>query len=184
MSASAYPACPSRESVFAETAQPAEITGVRELVQPLHQSADMALSRRERWIRFFRATIAGAAATLTDLLVLAVLVSGLGLRARVANVPALLAGGTVNFLGNRHFAFRATEGSVVRQAVLYALVELVALGLNGVLYDQTEQALALHGAPSWSYLAVRLVTSNVVFLFWSYPLWRGVFRTPVPQPAA
>lgn len=183
MSASAYPARLSRESVFAETAQSEEITGVRKLVQPLHQSANMGLSRRERWIRFLRATLAGAAATLTDLLVLAVLVSGLGVSARVANVPALVAGGTVNFLGNRHFAFRATEGSVVRQAVLYALVELVALGLNGVLYDQTARALALHAAPSWSYLAVRLVTSNLVFVFWSYPLWRGVFRSPAPRPA-
>ncbi|AKU97056.1 hypothetical protein AKJ09_03720 [Labilithrix luteola] len=72
---------------------------------------------------------------------------------------------------------------MMRQAVLYSLVELVALGLNGVLYDQAARVLALRDAPSWSFLAVRLVTSNVVFVFWSYPLWRGVFRTPVPRTA-
>ena len=126
-------------------------------------------------LRFLRAVLAGSAATLADLAVLAILVSGLHLDPRVANVPALVAGGVVNFLGNRHFAFRATEGSLVKQAVGYGAVELVALGLNGVLYDIAMQAL--HGHPGW-YAPVRLVTSHLVFLAWSYPLWRLVFRTP------
>ncbi|AKU97057.1 hypothetical protein AKJ09_03721 [Labilithrix luteola] len=52
----------------------------------------MVASPRLGWLRFLRATLAGGAATLADLLVLAVLVSGFGLSARIANVPALLAG--------------------------------------------------------------------------------------------
>lgn len=128
-------------------------------------------------IRFLRAVVAGSAATLADLAVLAILVSGLHLDPRAANVPALLAGGVVNFLGNRHFAFRAAQGSLVKQAVGYGVVELVALGLNGVLFDLAMQML--HGHASW-YAPVRLVTSHLVFLAWSYPLWRLVFRTPQP----
>ena len=125
--------------------------------------------------QLFRAFLAGAAATLADLAVLTALVSALGLAPRVANVPALIVGGVVNFLGNRHFAFRASSGSLPRQAALYTLVELVALALNGVLFDVAMRALPGHGAGP-VYLLVRLVTSHIVFLLWSYPLWRLVFR--------
>jgi len=96
-------------------------------------------------------------------------------------VPALIAGGVVNFLANRHFAFRAASGSLARQAALYTLVELVALALNGVLFDLALRLPFVHA--SW-YVPVRLVTSHVVFLAWSYPLWRFVFRPQrAPAPA-
>lgn len=91
----------------------------------------------------------------------------------------------MNFLGNRHYAFRAAQGSLARQATLYTLVELVALALNGVLFDLVMRLLAAHAVAShsapvaaWAYAPVRLVTSHVVFLAWSYPLWRLVFKVP------
>ena len=133
-----------------------------------------------RLARLARAGIAGAAATLVDLGVLAFLVTGLHIDARAASVPALLAGGVANFVGNRHFAFRAREGNLVRQAVLYAVVEAMALAFNGLLYD----AVLRHwpGATS-AYWAIRLATSHAVFLLWSYPLWRRVFAVPAPIEA-
>jgi putative flippase GtrA len=124
--------------------------------------------------RLLRAGIAGVAATASDLAALALLVSVLHVDARVANVPALLVGGLVNFLGNRHFAFRAKDGNLGKQVAGYTVVELVALGLNGVLYDAVLRADP-HAAHV--YWLVRLVTSHLVFLLWSYPLWRRVFRT-------
>jgi putative flippase GtrA len=131
-------------------------------------------------LRFLRALLAGGAATLVDLGVLALLVSLVGMSPRAANVPALVAGGLVAFVANRHFVFRAAAGSIVRQATLYVLVEAVALGLNGVLYDVVMRALATHGA--W-YAAVRLVTSHVVFLAWCFPMWRLVFHVRAPRAA-
>jgi putative flippase GtrA len=127
-------------------------------------------------LRVLRALLAGGAATLADVAVLAALVSLAGLDPRVASVPALLAGGAVNFLGNRHFAFRAARGSLARQAVLYTVVEIAALAANGALFDVVMRLLppGLHLA----YVPVRLATSHVVFLAWSYPLWRLVFRVP------
>lgn len=127
-------------------------------------------------LRVVRALLAGGAATLSDLAVLAALVSLVGLDARVASIPALLAGGVVNFLGNRHFAFRAARGSLAKQAALYAVVEIAALAANGVLFDVVMRLLPPRLA--WAYVPVRLVTSHVVFLAWSYPLWRLVFRVP------
>ena len=114
-------------------------------------------------------------ATAVDLGTLAILVSVLHVDARVASIPALVAGGVANFVGNRHFAFRAASPSardLARQALGYTLVEVVALALNGILYDTT---LRLLPSTAHAYWAVRLVTSHVVFLAWSYPLWRRVF---------
>ena len=121
-----------------------------------------------------RAGLAGVLATAVDLLVLTVLVSGFHVDARIASIPALLCGGVANFVGNRHFAFRAREGSLARQVLLYTLVEVLALGYGGLLYDT---ALRLVPAVKPLYWAVRLVTSHIVFLTWSYPLWRRVFAT-------
>lgn len=130
--------------------------------------------------RFLRAGIAGSAATLVDLGVLSLLVQIGHWDPRTASIPALLAGGIANFLGNRHFAFRAAQGSVARQALLYTVVEVIALALNGVLYDTALRTMpvAAHG-----YWAVRLVTSHLVFVCWSYPLWRRVFTVSRPRLA-
>lgn len=127
------------------------------------------------FLQLLRAGAAGIAATLADLGVLTLLVSVLHWNARAASIPALIAGGVVNFLGNRHFAFRAASGSLARQATLYTLVELMALAFNGILYDM---ALRVFPGASHIYWAVRLVTSHLVFLAWSYPLWKRVFAEP------
>jgi putative flippase GtrA len=128
-----------------------------------------------RIAELLRAGAAGVAATLVDLGVLALLVSAMHVDPRAASIPALIAGGIANFVGNRHFAFRAHEGSLARQAVLYTVVEVMALALNGLLYD-----LVLRTVPgaAGAYWLVRLATSHLVFLLWSYPLWRRVFVAP------
>ena len=140
----------------------------------------MAPRTRRLWsvarvLELLRAGAAGVMATAVDLATLALLVSVLHVDARLANIPALVAGGVANFIGNRHFAFRAASPSMrdlARQALGYTLVEIVALALNGILYDTT---LRLFPHAAHAYWAVRLVTSHVVFLVWSYPLWRRVF---------
>ena len=138
----------------------------------VHDAPATAASRLARLARVARAGIAGAAATLVDLAVLGVLVSALHVDARAASVPALVAGGVANFIGNRHFAFRAQSGNLARQAILYVIVEAIALALNGLLYDAV---LRTWPTTVHAYWAVRLATSHLVFLAWSYPLWRRVF---------
>ncbi|HEY1692222.1 MAG TPA: GtrA family protein [Polyangiaceae bacterium] len=125
--------------------------------------------------QLLRAGVAGIAATGSDLAALTLLVSVLHVDPRLANVPALVVGGVVNFLGNRHYAFRARGGHLGKQAIGYTAVELVALALNGFLYDTV-----LRTAPetAHAYWLVRLATSHLVFLAWSYPMWRHVFRAP------
>jgi putative flippase GtrA len=122
-----------------------------------------------------RSGAAGLAATAADLATLALLVSGADWNARAANVPALLVGGIVNFIGNREYAFHAREGNVAAQAAGYAVVEGIALVFNGILYDFVLREIPTAASVYW---LVRLFTTNLVFLFWSYPLWHFVFRVP------
>ena len=124
-----------------------------------------------------RSLFAGGAATAVDLLVLFAGIHVFGWSPRIASVPALLAGGAVNFYGNR-IAFRATGGAVEKQAALFVLSELVTLALNGILYDLAVRTL--HPAPALA-IALRLVTQNMVFLAWSFPIWRLVFRAPAAR---
>jgi len=85
---------------------------------------------------------------------------------RIASLPALVVGGVVTSSGIGHFAFRASAGSLIRQAGLYAVVEILALAFNGLLYDFILRTIP--GAPR-AYVLVRLLTSHLVF-------WPGVTR--------
>src|SRR5690349_7656511 len=91
----------------------------KDMVLPLQTASRVRATSRwfARLLELLRAGAAGIAATLVDLATLAALVSALHWNARAASIPALLAGGVANFLGNRHFAFRAARGSLARQAI-------------------------------------------------------------------
>lgn len=145
---------------------------LRSDVMPSETASQARRARFERFAVMIRSALAGGAATLADLATLAVLIA-CGVPARVASLPALLVGGAVNFQGNRHFAFRASTGSLRRQLGLYVITEAIALALNGLLYDLALRAL--HPGTA-GVLVVRLVTQNLVFVAFSYPLWRRVFR--------
>lgn len=119
-------------------------------------------------------------ATGVDLLTLALLVEVGHWTPRAASPPALILGGIVNFIGNRDYVFRAQAGSIPKQALGYVAVELVALALNGIAYDTVLRAIPRATHVFW---LVRLATTNLVFLAWSYPLWRKVFRIRSPSSA-
>ena len=117
----------------------------------------------------------GALATLTDLIALAVLVEGFGVAPKIANVPALLGGAAVQFVGCRHALFaNARSGSLKKQAGGFLLTEIGTLALNAGLFHVLVHFTTL------PYLVVRLVSAFLVFVGFSYPLWNRVFRVPDP----
>jgi len=136
---------------------------------------------REHLARLFRSALGGGAATLVDLGVLTGLVSLGGVSPRAASIPALVAGGIVAFVTQKYFAFQAAGGRVVRQAVQFAVVQVGSTVLTGVLYDLT---LRLVPRLTPYYVVVRLVTSNLVWLGFSFPLWHWVFRVPATDKSA
>ncbi len=119
----------------------------------------------------------GGVATLVDLATLTFLVEALHLTPSLANLPALFAGASVQFLGCRHVVFDAKDGSISRQFLAFAGVELVTLTLNALLF----QALLGLALP---YLFARLIATFGVFVLFSFPAWHWVFRKRPTAAAA
>ncbi|MCB9736734.1 MAG: GtrA family protein [Deltaproteobacteria bacterium] len=121
--------------------------------------------------RTFNKSLAiGVVATLTDLAMLWLAVTVLGIPEAVANVPALLAGVVVQFFGNKYVAFEDRSRDLVRQGAWFAAIECGALALNAGLFHLLAVVLGAH------YLVARLVASALVYVGYSYPLWGRLFR--------
>jgi putative flippase GtrA len=128
--------------------------------------------------RFVRSAGAGAVASVADLVTLTALVSFAGSSPRAASVPALVVGGVVMFFGQKYWAFRSHAGRTGREAVLFGLVQIGGLVLTAILYELVMRTVP--GATRY-YIAVRLVTTNVVWVAYSFPLWHLVFK-PSGEP--
>jgi len=128
---------------------------------------------RARTSRLLRRLVSGigigGVATLIDLATLTLLVEALHLTPSHANLPALFAGACVQFLGCRHVVFNARDGSISRQFLAFAGVELVTLTLNALLF----QLLIGVALP---YVFARLIATFGVFILFSFPAWHWVFR--------
>ena len=149
-----------------------------ESTQPSPSVQALALAR---FATFARSALTGGAATLADLAVLALATGALHASPKAANVPALLVGAVVQFFGNKRFAFRARGGDPRRQAALFLATEAVALTLNAALYHAIASLVPL--VPATAVLA-RAITTHLVFLLWSYPVWKRVFAAPAPAVTA
>ncbi len=117
-----------------------------------------------------RSAIVGILASLADLGLLALLIDGLQMSPAWANLPALTFGLLIQFIGNKHYAFRDRSPQLLRQGSLFLAVETGAFLLNAALFHLLSPILGL----PWI-LARALATSGVYFGF-SYPLWGRIFR--------
>jgi putative flippase GtrA len=113
--------------------------------------------------------LTGGAATLVDFGVLTGLVELLHVLPTRANIPSLLAGATIQFVGNRHIVFKAGHLAVRPQLLGFIVVEIGTFALNAVGFHLL---VKLTGVP---YPIARLLCSFVVFATFSYPLWKRVF---------
>lgn len=117
-----------------------------------------------------RSAAVGVLATATDLAVLALMVSGFGVSPRVASIPALALGISVQFAGNKWFAFGDRSRDWLRQGAQFLGVEAAGFVANIVLFDL---AVTLTRLP---YLPLRLLTTNLVYFAFCLPLWSRIFR--------
>ncbi len=127
---------------------------------------------------FLRSLLVGAAATVADLVALTALVELAGLSPALANVPALGVGVLIQYFGNKYLAFRDRSRDHLRQGAAFALVEVGTLALNALAFHALVTALAL------PYGLARVVGSALVYVGFSYPLWRRVFRPTRPWSRA
>ena len=117
----------------------------------------------------------GGVGTVTDLAVLTLIATGLGLGPRIASPIALAAGLTVQFFGQKLFAFKDKRPAWGSQAALFLLVEAVAFMLNLAIFD-----LVVRFVPA-PYLLLRVAVQFVIYAGVCLPLWSRIFdgRTEV-----
>ncbi|MCB9682892.1 MAG: GtrA family protein [Alphaproteobacteria bacterium] len=116
----------------------------------------------------------GLAATASDLLTLTFIVEALGLPNTVANVPGLLVGTTVQYLGNKTFAFRDPSRDHLRKGTLFALVETATFTFNAVGFHLVVTHTPVPMIPA------RLLVSSLIYFTWQFPMWRRVFAHDAP----
>jgi putative flippase GtrA len=150
----------------------------REMTPTEPSSPDAALSGADKhrsWVdralRFGRSALVGVAATLVDLAVLELLSRVFHVDPTHAKIPAFLVALLVQFIGNRSFTFKAIGGSLRRQITLFGLVESVTLFLHWLLFRISVVTFHL------PIEAANFLVSFVVYVGFSYPAWRIVFRT-------
>jgi putative flippase GtrA len=127
-----------------------------------------------RALRFARALVVGSGATLVDFSLFTTCIRLVGMTPTAARLPALCAGASVQFFGNRTFTFRAQAGSLSRQARIFVVVELGTLLMNYFLFRWLVPKV--HGvAPE----LVSFLGTFVVFVTFAYPMRRLViFKLP------
>jgi putative flippase GtrA len=132
----------------------------------------------DRLFRFARALVVGSGATLVDFSIFTTCIRCIGVAPTTARLPALIAGASVQFFGNRTFTFRAQTGSLTRQAKLFLVVEFVTLALNFGTFR-----LLVPRVPMFPPEIVGFLGSFIVFVTFAYPLRRLViFRLPEGPP--
>jgi len=132
-----------------------------------------------RLFRFVRALIVGSGATVVDFSVLTTCIRVAGLAPTSARLPALLAGASVQFFGNRTYTFRARAGRIGRQAKLFIVAETMTLAMNYGLFRFL--AARVHFAPPE---ILSFAGTFIVFVTFAYPVRRLViFKVPTENKA-
>lgn len=127
-----------------------------------------------RALRFARACVVGSGASLVDFSILAACIRVLDIAPTSARLPALVAGASVQFFGNRTFTFRAQRGSIARQAKLFVAFELATLAMNFGVYRLAQPRLTVLPPEIVSFMG-----TFVVFICFAYPMRKLViFKLP------
>lgn len=133
------------------------------MTQPMATSPTLG----QRILIFARSCVVGLGATLCDLGSLALLVRVFDWAPEHANIPSLALGMVFMFVGNKYFAFQDRSKNVVRQGGLFLVIEIAGIALNALAFHFLVQVPFFGRWPE----AARVVTTNVIYLGFSYPLW-------------
>jgi putative flippase GtrA len=113
---------------LSETSAPA--LGMRERARHEALRVRQGLRRPHNWYQLVRFSLVGASGYVLNLAVYSTLVFAFDVQYVVAAVLAFCVAVTNNFLVNRSWTFKATDGRVTFQAPRFLIVSLIALGFN------------------------------------------------------
>jgi putative flippase GtrA len=122
----AVEAAPASRSARARDASARAADWTWGLVLRIH----LGTRKPENWVQLFKFGVVGATGYVVNLIVFALLTETVGLYHLLAAVASFCVAVTNNFLWNRHWTFRATEGHAGFQAIRFFAVSVLALGVN------------------------------------------------------
>jgi putative flippase GtrA len=122
----------------------------------------------ENWVQLFKFGLVGGTGYVINLAVFAILDEGLGVHHILSAVGAFCVAVTNNFLWNRNWTFRATDGHPGFQAARFLTVSVLALGVNLILLyilvdvagapELPSQALSVAAAMPFNFIGNKLWT--------------------------
>jgi len=128
-------------------------------------------------LRLVKSALVGIFASVADMAVLTILVEWFFVRPEIANMPALLLGSAIQFIGCRHFVFHSKHGSVWKQVGAFSFVEALSFALNAGVYF-----LLIRYTPI-PYLIAKALCSVAIYFCLSYPLWKWIFHRDPHGPS-
>jgi dolichol-phosphate mannosyltransferase len=102
----------------------------------------------DNWVQLFKFGLVGASGYVVNLAIFALLAELAGLHHIPAAVGAFVVAVTNNFLWNRHWTFRATEGHPAHQGARFLAVSLLGLAINLLVLELLVAALAVDELPA------------------------------------
>jgi dolichol-phosphate mannosyltransferase len=158
------PAQPPRRGARARDASARAADWTWVLIRRIH----LGTRKPGNWVQLFKFGVVGVSGYVINLIVFALLTQGLSVYHLFAAVASFCVAVTNNFLWNRHWTFRATEGHAGFQAIRFFAVSVLALGVNLLLLyllvdvasapELPSQALAVALAMPFNFLGNKLWT--------------------------
>ncbi len=139
-----------------------EPTGAADWTWRLVRRVHLGTRKPANWIQLFKFGVVGATGYVVNLIVFAILVEALALHHIPGAVGAFCIAVMNNFLWNRHWTFRATEGHAGFQAARFFTVSLAALGVNLVVLSVLVDVADAPEVPSQAFAVAFAMPLNFI----------------------
>ena len=114
------------------------------------------------WVELFKFGVVGATGYVVNLAAFALLALALGVHYIPAAILSFCIAVTNNFLWNRHWTFRATEGHAGFQAARFFAVSIAALGINLVVLSLLVDEFGAPELPSQAFAVAFAMPINFI----------------------
>jgi putative flippase GtrA len=139
-----------------------EATSAAEWTWRLIRRVHLGTRKPANWMQLFKFGVVGATGYVVNLAVFAILVELLDVHHIPAAVAAFCVAVMNNFLWNRHWTFRATEGHAGFQAARFFTVSVAALAVNLVVLSLLVDLVGAPELPSQAFAVAFAMPLNFV----------------------
>ena len=139
-----------------------EPTGAADWTWRLVRRVHLGTRKPANWIQLFKFGVVGATGYIVNLVVFAILVEAIGFHHILGAVGAFCIAVMNNFLWNRHWTFRATQGHAGFQAARFFTVSLAALGVNLVVLSLLVDVADAPEVPSQAFAVAFAMPLNFI----------------------